>query len=97
MSCFCTVVVNESDEARSHGVPVVKPDPEPKPVVKPDPAEEKATEQEEKAAAARLATAKELIEKDKLAEAKPLLKYLMKYCANTKAGAEAKEIMDKMK
>ena len=75
--------------------PIVKPDP--KPVVKPEPTEGKATEQEEKAAAVRLATAKELIEKGKEAEAKPLLKYLMKYAANTKAGAEAKELMDKMK
>lgn len=79
--------------------PIVKPEPkpEPKPVVKPEPAEGKATEQEEKAAAIRLATAKELIEKGKGAEAKPLLKYLMKYAANTKAGAEAKELVDKMK
>lgn len=80
--------------------PVVKPDPEPKPIAKPEPkpvTEDKATEQEEKAAAARLATAKELIEKGKDAEAKPLLKYLVKYAANTKAGADAKELMDKMK
>lgn len=79
--------------------PVVTPTPEPKPIVKPEPkpTEGKATEQEEKAAAVRLATAKELIEKGKDAEAKPLLKYLLKYSANTKAGAEAKELMDKMK
>ena len=80
--------------------PVVKPEPDPKPVVKPEPKpviEDKATEQEEKAAAARLATAKDLIEKGKDAEAKPLLKYLVKYAVNTKAGAEAKELMDKMK
>lgn len=83
--------------------PVVKPEPkpEPKPVVKPEPKpesmEEKATEQEEKAAAVRLKTAKDLIENGKEAEAKPLLKYLTKYSANTKAGTEAKELMDKMK
>ena len=80
--------------------PIVKPDPEPKPIVKSEPkpvTEDKATEQEEKAAAARLATARDLIEKGKDAEAKPLLKYLVKYAANTKAGAEAKELMDKMK
>lgn len=87
-------------EPKPEPKPVVKPDPEPKPVVKPEPKpvpEDKATEQEEKAAAVRLATAKDLIEKGKDVEAKPLLKYLVKYAANTKAGADAKELMDKMK
>ncbi len=79
------------DAPKTEPKPVVKPDP------KPEPSGDKATEQEEKAAAVRLATAKELIEKGKEAKAKPLLKYLMKYSANTKAGAEAKELMDKMK
>lgn len=78
--------------------PVVKPDPKPpvKPEPKPVPVEDQATEQEEKAATARLATAKELLEKGKDAEAKPLLKYLVKYCANTKAAVEAKELLGKM-
>jgi hypothetical protein len=78
--------------------PVVKPEPKPavKPEPRPVPVEEQATEQEEKAATVRLATAKELLEKGKDAEAKPLLKYLVKYCANTKAAAEAKELLGKM-
>lgn len=81
-------------EPKGEPKPVVKT--EPKPAVKPEPVEDKATEQEEKAATARLTTAKELLEKGKDAEAKPLLKYLVKYCANTKAAVEAKELLGKI-
>jgi hypothetical protein len=55
-----------------------------------------ATPAEEAAAAKDLTTAKRLIELGKPAAAKPVLEILVRKYSNTKAGAEAKELLEKI-
>lgn len=54
------------------------------------------TPNEEESAAKSLALAKQLIEKGKTADAKPVLDILVRKYPKTKAGAEAKEILEKL-
>lgn len=75
-----------------------KPDP-PKTDTKPDdkkPADPAAAE-EEKTARGKLDSAKKLIADGKAADAKPLLKYVVKFHPTTAAAAEAKKVLDEMK
>jgi len=55
-----------------------------------------ATAEEETAAAERLKLAKKLIDAGKPASAKPVLEIIVKNYSNTKAGAEAKELLEKI-
>lgn len=80
-----------------------KPDP-PKPATKPDekkPDEKKPTDpaaaEEEKTARGKLDSAKKLIADGKAADAKPLLKYVVKFHPTTASAAEAKKLLDEMK
>ena len=85
--------------------PEVKPDPkpvDPKPEVKPDPkpTDPKPAEpadEDEKAAAVKLDSAKKLIADQKADDAKKLLKYVVKFYPKTKAAEEAKKLLDEMK
>lgn len=52
---------------------------------------------DEKNAMLRLEAAKKLIADGKIDEAKPLLKFAARYFPKTKAGAEAKELLEKNK
>jgi TolA-binding protein len=75
-----------------------KPDP-PKTEPKPDdkkPADPAAAE-EEKTARGKLDSAKKLIADGKTADAKPLLKYVVKFHPTTASAAEAKKLLDEMK
>jgi len=80
-----------------------KPDPkkeDPKKPVEPkkeEPKKDPSTEPDEKEALPRLDEAKKLIEMNKDADAKPLLKYLLKRYPMTKAAVEAKELLEKIK
>ena len=76
-----------------------KPDPKPevKPDPKPDPKPDTPADPGEKEAAEKLAAAKELLDDKKTDEAKPLLKYVSKFYPKTKAGEEAKKLLDGIK
>ncbi len=82
-----------------------KPDPkpvDPKPEVKPDPkpTDPKPAEpadEDEKAAAVKLDSARKLIADQKADDAKKLLKYVVKFYPKTKAAEEAKKLLDEMK
>jgi hypothetical protein len=60
-------------------------------------AEPKATAEDEEAAAKRLAVAKKLYDAQKFADAKPLLEFIAAKYPGTKAAAEAKELLGKIK
>jgi hypothetical protein len=92
------VVVSQDDDRRDGWVRITvgaergfaKGTPAPK---TPAPSE---TDEDEKLAASKLATAKELIAGGKGATAKPLLTLIVKRYPSTKAGKEAKELLEKM-
>lgn len=75
--------------------------PEPKPEVKPEPKPEakpaEPMDEDEKAAVAKLDSAKKLIADQKADDAKKLLKYVTKFYPKTKAAEEAKKLLDEMK
>ncbi len=74
-----------------------EPKPEVKPEPKPEPKPETPTDPGEKEASEKLAAAKTLLEEKKPDEAKPLLKYVAKFYPKSKAGEEAKKILDGIK
>lgn len=78
--------------------PVPDPKPEtPKTETKPTgPPKPAASEAEEKMAKLRLDLAKELLEKGNNMDAKPLLKYVVKYFPTTKAAEEAKTLIEQI-
>ncbi|HUR53478.1 MAG TPA: STN domain-containing protein, partial [Gemmataceae bacterium] len=93
------VVVSQDDDRRDGWVRVTvgeergfaKGTPAPK-----TPAPGTEADEDEKLAATKLATAKELIAGGKGATAKPLLTLIVKRYPTTKAGKEAKELLEKM-
>jgi hypothetical protein len=76
-----------------------KPDPQPevKPETKPDPKPDPESEEDEKAASAKLEAAKKLIAEEKPEDAKKLLKYVTKFYPKAKAAAEAKKLLAELK
>jgi TolA-binding protein len=72
--------------------PKTKPDPKPKPEPKPQP-----EDAQERAAAAKLKLAKIFIEDGKLEDAREYCQDILKRYPKTKAAAEAKELLDKLK
>lgn len=77
------------------------PKPDPKPEVKPDPKPEPtpdpAADEDEKAAAAKLETAKKHLADKQDEDAKKLLKFVTKFYPKTKAAEEAKKLLDEIK
>ena len=83
------------------GVTAPKTDPKAEPKVEPKPVDPKppvpSDDPDEKQARSRLDLAKECVEMGKKEDAGRLLKYVVKNFPKTKAAAEAKELMDKIK
>ena len=92
------VVVSKEDDKRDGWVQVVvgteRGFAKGTPAKTPTPATE--ADEDEKLAAGKLSVAKELIDGGKGASAKPLLQLIVKKYPKTKAGAEAKDLLEKM-
>lgn len=89
-------------EPKDAAKPGAKPEPpkpaDPKPAAKvaPKPEEKKpaASAEEEQTAQAKLDSAKQLIADGKAADAKPVLRYVVRFHPTTKAAGEAKKLLD---
>lgn len=75
---------------------VKKPDEPKKPDEAKKPDDKKVTDEDEKMATGKLDLAKQLIEDKKADRAKTVLKFIVKHYPDTKAGAEAKDLLGKM-
>jgi hypothetical protein len=86
-------------EPKTAAKPTTKPPAPTEPKAETKPAEAKPTvdPEEEQTAAAKLDSAKKLIADGKADDAKPVLKYVVRFHPNTKAATEAKKLLDEIK